>query len=91
MKIFWTPEALEDRAAIWNYISEENPNAAIRLDTLFSRALEKLSEHPQIGRQGLITGTRELIPHKNFRLVYEIDHDTVWILALVHVSRMWPP
>jgi plasmid stabilization system protein ParE len=35
-------------------------------------------------------GTRELIPHESYRLVYEVEGDTVWILALVHTARMWP-
>ena len=33
----------------------------------------------------------ELISHEHYRLVYKIDGDTVWILALVHTSRQWPP
>jgi plasmid stabilization system protein ParE len=40
---------------------------------------------------GIIPGTRELTPHKTHRLVYEIDQEAVWILALVHTSRQWPP
>jgi toxin ParE1/3/4 len=42
------------------------------------------------GRQGAIPGTREVFPHENYRLVYEFDGETVWILALVHVARRWP-
>jgi len=41
----------------------------------------------------VIPGTCVLIPHENYRLVYEVseaDH-TVWILALVHTARQWPP
>jgi len=39
----------------------------------------------------LVAGTRKLIPHENYRLVYQTERDAVWILALVHVARMWPP
>ena len=34
---------------------------------------------------------RELIPHESYRLVYEIERETVWVLALVHTARQWPP
>ncbi len=34
---------------------------------------------------------RELIPHESYRLVYEIDDDAVWMLALIHTARQWPP
>lgn len=44
-----------------------------------------------MGRPGQIPGTRELIPHESYRLVYEVLADTVWILALVHTARPWPP
>jgi hypothetical protein len=33
---------------------------------------------------------RELIPHENYRLVYEIQGETVWMLAPVHTARKWP-
>ena len=34
-----------------------------------------------LGRAGKITGTRELIPHESYRLVYEVDDETatVWV------------
>lgn len=44
-----------------------------------------------MGRPGQIPGTRELIPHESYRLVYEVQAGTVWILALVHTARLWPP
>lgn len=91
MKVIWTPEAEQDRAAIWDYIARDNPHAATWIDVLFSEAAAKLIEHPQLGKQGEIPSTRELIPHESYRLVYEIKSDTIWILALVHTARRWPP
>ena len=41
--------------------------------------------------RGTISGTHELIPHESYRLVYEIEQETVWILALVHTAKQWPP
>ncbi len=61
------------------------------MDALFSDAAARLAEHPKLGRTGKIPGTRELIPHDSYRLVYEIDGETVWLLALVHTARQWPP
>ena len=91
MKVRWTPEAQQDRLNIWDYIAEENPPAAARMDALFSAAAASLAEYPELGKPGHISGTRELIPHENYRLVYEIEQDVVWVLVLVHVSRQWPP
>jgi toxin ParE1/3/4 len=91
LRVIWTPEAQQDRADIWDYIAADNPRAAARIDELFSHATARLAEHPKLGRPGKIAGTRELIPHESYRLVYEIERETVWLLALVHTARQWPP
>jgi len=87
----WTPEALDDRREIWDFIAVENPLAAVELDLRFEASTDPLSDHPEIGRPGLIPGTRELIPQAHYRIVYEIQQTTVWVLAVVHTARLWPP
>ncbi|WP_036767987.1 type II toxin-antitoxin system mRNA interferase toxin, RelE/StbE family [Photorhabdus australis] len=89
MRVVWTPEAQQDRAEIWDYIVAKNPQAAVRMDELFSNAAARLAQYPMSGQTGKIPGTRELIPHDNYRLVYELDNETVWIL--IHTARQWPP
>lgn len=91
MRVRWTPEAKDDRAQIFDYIAADSPRSAAKMDELFSKAAARLAEHPKLGRSGRIPGTREVIPHKSYCLVYEIEQDTVWVLALVHTARQWPP
>ena len=91
MKVVWTPEALQDRIDVWDYIAVDSPRAAARMDELFSDAAAKLAEHPMLGGLGKVPGTRELLAHESYRLVYEIDNETVWILTLIHTARQWPP
>jgi addiction module RelE/StbE family toxin len=91
VKVRWTPEALQDRIDIWDHIANDNPLAAIHMDELFSDSANRLSEHPKLGRPGKIPGTRELVAHASYRLVYEINKDSVWILTLIHTARLWPP
>ena len=91
MRVVWTPEAQQDRFDIWDTIAADNPHAGARMDALFSDAAASLAEYPKLGRPGVISGTHELIPHETYRLIYEIERETVWILALVHTSRQWPP
>lgn len=76
---------------MWDYIAADSPRAAARMDELFGKAAARLLDHPQLGRPGKIAGTRELIPHESYRIVYELHNDTVWILTLVHTARQWPP
>lgn len=91
MNVLWTHAAELDRSQIMDYIGSENPLAAVRMDETFAKFARHLAEHPKLGKPGMVPGTRELIPHENYRLVYEVQHDAVWILALIHTSRMWPP
>ncbi|AUV12509.1 type II toxin-antitoxin system RelE/ParE family toxin [Salmonella enterica] len=93
MKVRWTADAKQDRADIVDYIAIENPRAALKMDELFGEAADTLSEFPKLGRMGKIPGTRELIPHESYRLVYEVDEaaDTVWVMTLIHTARQWPP
>jgi addiction module RelE/StbE family toxin len=90
MMVVWTPEAFQDRLDIWEYIAQDNQVAAAKMDELFSSAASLLADHPKLGKSGKTQGTRELVPHESYRLVYEVNGDTVWILALVHTSRQWP-
>jgi plasmid stabilization system protein ParE len=77
---------------VWDYIASDSLHAASRMDKLFSEAAARLTVHPKIGKHGKIPGTRELMPHDSYRLVYEIERETtVWVLALVHTAMQWPP
>ncbi|AUX71696.1 type II toxin-antitoxin system RelE/ParE family toxin [Erwinia pyrifoliae] len=93
MKVRWTDEALQDRIAIWDYLAERNPVAAVELDERFSEAAERLAEHPLMGVSGQLAGTRELVPHEHYRLIYELDDERglVWVVTLIHTARCWPP
>lgn len=93
MKVRWIADAKQDRADIVDYIAIENPRAALKMDELFGEAADTLAEFPKLGRMGKIPGTRELIPHESYRLIYEVDEaaDTVWVMTLIHTARQWPP
>ncbi len=90
MRVLWTREAQQDRLEIWEYLCAESPAAAVKMDELFSRAAVRLSKLPKVGRVGTVPGTRELVLHKSYRLVYEIEAQCIWILALVHTAKQWP-
>ena len=93
MKIVWTPEAELDREEIFDYIAADNPRAAVRMDELFDEAVARLRHFPLLGGVGTVAGTRELIPHPSYRVVYqvEVEGEAVWVLAVVHTARQWPP
>ena len=93
MKVRWTSQAEQDRSDIMAYIAADNVRAAITMDELFGSAAARLADFPLLGKPGQIAGTRELIAHESYRLIYEVDEaeKTVWVLALIHTARQWPP
>lgn len=91
MQLFWTPEAVQDRDEIYDYIEADNPVAALSLDALFSDKAKCLIDHPGLGRSGRVPATRELVVHRNYILVYDVACDAIRILRVLHVVRQWPP
>lgn len=91
MILVWTRTAAADRREIRAYIAQENPAAAVALDELFSEKASRLVDHPSIGRPGRIAGTRELVLHQNYILVYDVIDDQARVLRVLHASRQWPP
>lgn len=91
MELFWTLEATQDRDEIYDYIEADNPTAALALDELFAESADRLVDHPNLGRPGRISGTRELVAQRNYILIYDAVGKSVRILRVLHTSRQWPP
>jgi toxin ParE1/3/4 len=72
MRVGFTQSAEQDRADIVDFIAQDSPLAAIRMDERSGAAVGLPAEHPLMGRPGQIPGTRELIPHESHRLIYEL-------------------
>ena len=49
MMLHWTPEAIQDREAIYNYIESDNPATALALDALFEQMAARLTDQPASG------------------------------------------
>ena len=92
MKLVWTRPSLDDRRAIRNFIAADNPKAAIGLDEAISVKAARLLDHPGLGRPGRVPGTRELVIHPNYILIYDIDIGAalVRVLRVLHAAQMWP-
>lgn len=91
MDLFWTPEAIADREGIYDYIEADKPTAALALDEIFSEKAWSLIHHPNLGRKGRVMGTRELVVHLNYLLVYDVADERVRILRVLHAAMEWPP
>ncbi len=90
MKLVWTPEALADRRAIYNYTEPDNPTASLRLDKVFSDRTAALVRYPELGKPGRVIDTRDLVVHRSYVVIYDIANGAIRILRILHTARQWP-
>lgn len=91
MRVRWRPLAEADYDEIINYIAQDNPLAAIELGDAIERRVAELVEHPKLYRVGRVRGTREMVVHPNYIVVYRIARSEIEILRVLHSARQWPP
>jgi toxin ParE1/3/4 len=91
MKIRWMPLAEQDLEAAYEYIQQDNENAAKQLVARVFSAVGLLTRHPLAGREGRVKGTRELaITRTPYVIAYRVHTDEIQILAILHGAQRWP-
>jgi len=90
MKITFEPAARDDLDRIFEWISRDNPRAALSMiDRIESKAMRLATPAlADMGRPGLVEGTRELLEWP-YIIVYKVDNDLqeIVILSIVHGAR----
>lgn len=86
----WRPTAIADRKSITAYIAQDNPQAAIEMGDMLMQKAEQLDAHPMLGRVGRVKGTRELVAHQNYILIYRIVGEVAEVLRVKHAAQKWP-
>ena len=90
LPVVWRATARDDLATIIRYIAHEDPQAARQLKERLESAVLPLAEHPYLYRFGRVPGTRELIAHPNYILVYRVTTDAVEVLNVLHARQQYP-
>lgn len=86
----WKKQAKNDLLRIIEYIAEDNEHAAERFADLIESKAEKLRHRPQLYRTGRQRGTREMVVHPHYLVVYRIRKTTIEILRVKHTAQRWP-
>jgi len=90
MKIIWSPTARNKTKEILEYISEDNPDAALTLINMIEEKVGSLTKNPESGRilpETNNSNIRELVVHKNYGVIYEIRPDVIEILTIRHFRQ----
>jgi toxin ParE1/3/4 len=89
-RIVWAPKALDDLDSLLTYIARDAPLAARRFAQQLLGRVEMLGHHPLLGSllpEDQHRTYREL-RQGNYRLIYRIEADTVYIVAVHHAARL---
>jgi toxin ParE1/3/4 len=88
----WSPEAIDDLAALRAYIEQDDPPAAQRVELRSIEDVETLlPNNPEMRRPGRVLGTRELvIPRTPFIVPYRLVGNTLQIPRIYHGARRLP-
>lgn len=95
MKVAWSPHALADREAIFDYAESRSPRMAIIGDERISATVRRLTLFPELGHVGRMEGTRELgVEGTPLIAVYRLSgnghNEMITILRILHGARRWP-
>jgi len=91
VELKWTTLALNDLDEAGQYIATENPRAAAATARRVIEATEYLADHPTLGRQGRLRGTREMVVSGTpFLVIYRVRYNEVQLLRVLHHARRWP-
>ena len=90
LPVEWRDEARGDLRQIVSYIAERNPDAAERLRAAIEYAAEGLPTFPHRHRPGRIAGTREVVVHPNYILIYRVGLQRIEIVSVIHARRNYP-
>lgn len=87
MAVKWLKVALENMAMIADYIAQDKPDRAASFVQEIREKTLVLAEFPSVGRAGRVAGTRELIAHKNFLVIYRVKGTNIEIIRVRHVAQ----
>jgi toxin ParE1/3/4 len=93
VQVIWLPRAEVNLLHIVERIARDNVDAAVALARVIRARAEQLSEPPTLFRKGRVRGTREMVVHPNYFVVYRMRPRAkrVEILRVLHAARQWPP
>ncbi len=90
LPIRWRTSALDELDAVLAYIARHNLAAAVALHERIESTVVPLSEHPYLFRAGRVLGTREIVAHPNYIVVYRVLADCVEVVSVMHAAREYP-
>lgn len=83
------PEARADLDEIWNFIADDSPDMASRVNAEIFATLRRLVSFPQQGHRRIDLTSRPLrfIRVYSYLIAYAPDEKPLWVVAIIHGNR----
>jgi toxin ParE1/3/4 len=90
LDVQWTDEAIRDLEHILDYIAFDSQGAAERLNRQLHQSILVACEFPNGFKPGRTEGTREIVAHPNYVIVYRVQTDRIDIVSVLHARQEYP-
>lgn len=90
LPISWSAAALDDLDNITDYIANFDVHAAVDMHDLIESSVLPASGYPYLYKQGRVPGTREIVAHPNYIIVYEVRADCIEVVSVLHARQEYP-
>jgi len=90
LPVRWNASALDELETLIRYIAQFNVSAAEAMQERLESVVLPLSQHPYLYRPGRVPGTREIVAHPNYIVVYRVLADCIEIIKVLHARQQYP-
>lgn len=97
LRILITPKASQDLDDVFNYIAQNNPDAALGFFDAARKTIARLAQIPSMGRLYLISNPRleglrkwSIKGYEKYLIFYLTSNDLLIIVRIIHASRDLP-
>ena len=90
LPIRWRAAALDDLERLIAEIARFNLSAAEDMRDRIESVILPLSNYPYLYRAGRVPGTRELVAHPNYIVIYKVELECIEIVSILHARQRYP-
>ena len=91
MKLVWSAASRRHLREARDHIAQDNPDAADALVAVIEDRARTLHMFPAAGREDALGRRLLALPPTPYSLIYRILPDRVFVIAVWHGARQWPP
>lgn len=90
LKLLWSETAERNIERILDHIGADSRTAAIDIKERIDQVIGMALIQPYMFRPGRVSGTREIVAHPNYIVVYRVLIDHIEIIRVLHAAQKYP-